>query len=418
MPHPSQPHSYAQRILVVISGESPQVITETIYALSRGKTAYHPTRTIVITTEVGRRRAAEALWGESAQLARLVKTWKLPDPGLSEADIRVPMNAGGEPDEDAHSEEALDRMGNLILSTLLECCRDGASVHVSLAGGRKTMSYLAGLALSLVGRAQDRLSHVVLSDVRFERCRAFYFPPKPAAVLELDTRDPETGQRLHLSTKGVEVRIVDVVFVRLRELLGEGKLVDNQAGRPLTELALNANAAMREPENPVVEINTYEGTIRCNKVPVRFTPAQLAFYYFLARRGRDGMHSRASDDECVAYLEAYSHVKPGGAEMREKGSYLDSILRTGEALFGRPLDADGIWPPTYSLGKTAREELFAKRGDKFNPDLSHTNQAIKRALGTVAARPFQIQSQGGRYLFPEGVQIKWLDERPVNEWGH
>lgn len=423
MPHPSRPHTYAQRVLVVISGESPQVITETLYALAYpekregGDAPFHPTRTIVVTTEVGRKRATAALWGEDGQLAHLIKTWKLPDPGLTPADVRVPIAPGGDPDEDAHTEEALDRMGDLILSTLLECCREGAAVHVSLAGGRKTMSYLAGLALSLVGRAQDRLSHVVLSDARFERCRAFYFPPKPARELELDTRDADTGARLRLSTKGVEVRIVNVVFVRLRDLLGEGKLVDSQAGKPLTELAGMANAALYAPEHASVEIDTYLGSVRCNGVAVRFAPAQLAFYYFLARRGRQGMFSRPTDGECIEYLDAYSHVRPGGAEMRKKGLYLDAILRTGVPLFSRALDANGNWPPTNALGRTEREKILTRRGAKFYPDLNHTNGAIRTALGPVASQPFLIQSHGGRYFFPEDVVIRWIDERPIDELG-
>jgi CRISPR-associated protein (TIGR02584 family) len=38
-----------------------------------------------------------------------------------------------------------------------------ASLHVSIAGGRKTMGFYLGYALSLFGRPQDRLSHVLVS---------------------------------------------------------------------------------------------------------------------------------------------------------------------------------------------------------------------------------------------------------------
>ena len=40
-----------------------------------------------------------------------------------------------------------------------------ASLHVSIAGGRKTMGFYVGYALSLFGRAQDRLSHVLVPPV-------------------------------------------------------------------------------------------------------------------------------------------------------------------------------------------------------------------------------------------------------------
>ena len=37
-------------------------------------------------------------------------------------------------------------------------------LHVSLAGGRKTMSFYLGYALSIFGRDDDRLSHVLVDE--------------------------------------------------------------------------------------------------------------------------------------------------------------------------------------------------------------------------------------------------------------
>jgi CRISPR-associated protein (TIGR02584 family) len=51
------------------------------------------------------------------------------------------------------------------------------SLHVSIAGGRKTMGFYAGYALSLYGRAQDRMSHVLV-DEKFEKGINFYYPSK------------------------------------------------------------------------------------------------------------------------------------------------------------------------------------------------------------------------------------------------
>ncbi len=48
-----------------------------------------------------------------------------------------------------------------------------ASLHVSIAGGRKTMGFYVGYALSLFGRAQDRLSHVLVPPA-FESPRRFF----------------------------------------------------------------------------------------------------------------------------------------------------------------------------------------------------------------------------------------------------
>jgi CRISPR-associated protein (TIGR02584 family) len=48
-------------------------------------------------------------------------------------------------------------------------------LHVSIAGGRKSMGFFAGYAFSLFGRTQDRLSHVLVNDP-FESFPDFYFP--------------------------------------------------------------------------------------------------------------------------------------------------------------------------------------------------------------------------------------------------
>jgi CRISPR-associated protein (TIGR02584 family) len=49
------------------------------------------------------------------------------------------------------------------------------AIHASIAGGRKTMGFYLGYALSLFGRPQDRLSHVLVSSP-FESNQNFFYP--------------------------------------------------------------------------------------------------------------------------------------------------------------------------------------------------------------------------------------------------
>ena len=422
--HPSRPHTYPNRILVVVSGETPQVITETIYALAHAPQPFRPTKTIVVTTGLGQDRAVQALWGTDGQLGKLVSSYKLPDPGLLQENILFPRNAAGVVDEDAHSEEALDRMGNLILTVLREQSAPDCAIHLSLAGGRKSMSYLAGLAVSLVGRPQDRLSHIVLSDPRFERSRNFFFPPKPAVMLELDILDKETGRKLRLSTRDVRVRMVDVPFVRLRELLGENLAIPSH-DQPMTELVREANAALTEPEDAVVEFDTYLGIVKFNGAPVHLAPGLYALYYFLARRGVNGLHGRARDEDCIDYLEHYSHVVPEGMEMRKQKRYADRVRKSGEALFAKDQFGKELfdelsrksptgWPETSRRGSDSlyNEVLDMRSRKKFMPDVSKTNDRLRRALGMVRAQPFLIQSRHGHYTLSEEVKFVWKDLRP------
>lgn len=59
---------------------------------------------------------------------------------------------------------------------------DNISLHVSISGGRKTMGFYAGYALSLHGRAQDRLSHVLVEE-EFEFITDFFYPTPSTQVI-------------------------------------------------------------------------------------------------------------------------------------------------------------------------------------------------------------------------------------------
>ena len=59
---------------------------------------------------------------------------------------------------------------------------DDTQLMVSIAGGRKTMGYYAGYALTLFGRHQDQLSHVLVSE-EFEGNRDFFFPTRQTEIV-------------------------------------------------------------------------------------------------------------------------------------------------------------------------------------------------------------------------------------------
>lgn len=83
-------------------------------------------------------------------------------------------------------DDIVDEAGNhaaadQITRLLRELTRDpGNRLHVSLAGGRKTMGFYIGYALSLYARPQDRLSHVLVNPP-FESHPEFFYPPTTAA---------------------------------------------------------------------------------------------------------------------------------------------------------------------------------------------------------------------------------------------
>ena len=410
------PADYQHRVLVVVGGESPQVITETLFALCLQAQPFVPTQVVVVTTGLGAQRVRDNLLDSEPGGGRffdLCGQYGLKGIAFTPAGIRVSTDGTGRQDQDAHTEAELMRMGDLMLATLCEFANDDSAIHLSLAGGRKTMSYYAGQAMNLVARPQDRLSHVVLSDKRFEFSPDFYFPPKVPVVLEL--RDRITGKVEQVSTAEVKVRIADVPFLRLRELLGKKALVDVSNPRRLSELIDEANIALREPGDAVVEFDTHEGKVWCNGRPVPFTQVELGLYYALAALAEDdrGLTRRASDEECLEYLELRSHVTEEGLALRKLGKYEATVQDAFDSLFGvreflEPTKLTSLTDPAE------RRLLLGRRADVLNPQFTNVNKRLIETLGSVLAQRFICQSSGrpkAAYYFPDGVRIVWKDRR-------
>ena len=415
----SNPSSYPIRVLIVVTGESPQVVTETIYALGTQPQPFVPTQVVVVTTGLGAQRVRDTLLETETEpgrgkLFQLCAQYGWQPIAFTSSNIRVSMDEAGCLDQDAHTEAELIRMGDLMLATLCEFANDETAIHLSLAGGRKTMSFFAGQAMSLVARPQDRLSHVVLSDRRFEFSPDFFFPPKIPVSLEV--RDRLTGNVERLSTADVKVRIADVPFLRLNEILGKKALVDLARPRKLSELIEEANAALVEPGDAVVEFDTYHGLVWCNGRRVPFTQVELGFYYALAVLAEDdrGLTRRAGDDECLEYLDLRSHVTEEGMTLRRLGKYEATVQDAFDSLFGvreflEPTKLSNLSDPGE------RRLLLARRADVLNPQFTNVNKKLIETLGSVLAQRFICHSSGrpnAAYYFPDGVRIVWKDRRP------
>lgn len=199
-----------QTLLLAITGMSPAVVTETLYAIDR-KGQQWPSAIKIITTTVGKDIACKSLIDEG-HLKALTDELGKPQIAFSEADILVVPNAQGQGVEDARSLEDHEALANFIMQTLRDETKNPRTrIHASLAGGRKTMTFYLGYAMSLFGRHVDQLSHVLVSD-GYEACKDFYYPTRTDHWVE--TR---TGERLN--AKEAEVTLADIPFIRQRSLV-------------------------------------------------------------------------------------------------------------------------------------------------------------------------------------------------------
>lgn len=162
----TNPIAFPRRVLLAVTGLSPQIVTETLYGLAvTRQPAFIPTEVRLITTSAGAESAERSLLGaDPGWFTRLCTDHALPPIAFSLAHIQIIRDAAGQPLADIRDPADNARVADQITETIRALTADpDCALHVSIAGGRKTMGYYAGYALSLFGRAQDRLSHVLVA---------------------------------------------------------------------------------------------------------------------------------------------------------------------------------------------------------------------------------------------------------------
>ena len=122
--------------------------------------------------------------------------------------VKIIEDASGQNLPDIRTPEENEYAANSIVQLVGELCQgENSQLHVSIAGGRKTMGFFMGYALSLYGREQDSLSHVLV-DAQYENLPSFYYP-KPYSYL-INDRDGK-----EIDAKDGKVMLAEIPWVRL-----------------------------------------------------------------------------------------------------------------------------------------------------------------------------------------------------------
>jgi len=213
---------FSQRyILVAVAGQTPAIVTETLWALEQ-QCGVRVDEIRVITTAQGAQSLIRELLGSNGAFAEYCTHYQVPAGRIafSQHHIYVLKDAEGRELQDIRNSEDNKVVANTIFSLIRSWCRRSDEVlHCSVAGGRKTMGNYLTMSLMLCGRMHDRLSHVLVSP-EFERgVHGFYYPPPRETFYARKSRvDNIPGEPL--SSRDACVELADIPFPRLRELLG------------------------------------------------------------------------------------------------------------------------------------------------------------------------------------------------------
>ncbi|MDF1584355.1 MAG: CRISPR-associated ring nuclease Csm6, partial [Methyloprofundus sp.] len=290
-----QPHEFSRRILLAVSGMSPQIVTETLYAIAvTGQDmAFIPTEVHLITTGIGSHQAElQLLHPNSGQFHQLCRDYQLPGIQFDAAHIHVIEDQQGNRLDDIKTPSQNEAAADFITHIVSQLTADeNVALHVSIAGGRKTMGYYLGYALSLYGRPQDRLSHVLVTE-KYESLRDFFYPtPESRVIYDRDNKS--------LDTQDAKVMLAEIPFVRMRggipQHLLEGKTGFNES----------VKFARQIQAQPCLQINLSEGCIQANDINIRLTDVNYAFYLWLLQHSLDGEPIKRMIDDNRDYADEF-----------------------------------------------------------------------------------------------------------------
>ena len=314
--------------LVFVIGLTPQVVTETLWAvLSRDGLRAMPSRVHLVTTAIGARRIRDDLLGETGALARFCT-----DFGLSSivAVVHVLEDGQGREQDDIRDHDDNTRMANLILRVVRELTADPLRpVHASIAGGRKSMSFYMGYGLSLYGRPQDSLSHVLVSEP-FEQCPQFWYPtpyPKELPLRNGSTCDAATAR----------VDLAEIPFLPLRDQLDEPLLTNETP-----DFAIVVADLRRILAKPTLVLETGARVLRFGDQHCQLKPREFSVYQLLAEI-RLGLLQTGSDDGWLAVSGWKTSNDPVPQRWIQIYEAVQTQVRDGKSLKKQLDDAEEIW---------------------------------------------------------------------------
>ena len=228
-------NSFAPRtVLLATVGMSPAVLTETVWALAnpekkKGRPQVVPDQVVAITTTKGKAAIEKLLLGEDGgwnRMVRALKKKRVPVEGKlrfgSSDSIRIISTPDGKADiEDLRTKEDNLQAADFFLSEIhrhVHTKEGSVQLYTSIAGGRKTMGALLLSCMSLLGREQDHVLHVLVNEP-FEKPMdpPFLFPEEKERVLLGRDGKPMKPTKT-VSDKDARLDLIDLPFVKMNIL--------------------------------------------------------------------------------------------------------------------------------------------------------------------------------------------------------
>ena len=350
-----------RQILVISTGLAPQVVTEMLwwFVAREGASRIVPDSIHIVTTGKGAAAVRERLLGAGGKLAEFCREFGLPDLD-TRVHVLVPTEADLEPGDDTRDLDTNIGYANLVTRLLRDLTSDPETrVHASLAGGRKTMSFYMGYAMSLLGREQDELSHVLISPPALENSPDFWWKPtRPRMV-----RAGRSGALC--STADAVIDVAPIPFARLRHLMSPA-LFD----APAVDFRRFVGGAQAGVEAQRVVLIDSRLEVKVGNHVVRLPPKKYALYRLLAdlrKNRRKGAGPEGIGPCHEGWLTLYDIVDvPAGKTFAPE---VERLLETYEDLPQGRVATRGM-----TLRERYRDMLPDDLQKEFNQEIANANR--------------------------------------------
>lgn len=271
-----------ETILIQLTGQTPAVLTGTLWGLAHEEEPVFPDRIVALTTSQGATKMRHVFFEEGgwAQFREALEAkgfeieGKLRFGPVGDA-IRVcPSQDRQRELEDVRSADDAEALADYCMETLRGFTEsDQTRIIVSIAGGRKASSALLHSVMTLMARNGDRITHVLVPSA-WERQRAYLFPGCPGDFWDEEGNPMDSAQ--------VEVTLMDVPFVPMRYFFKDE--LHRSAGS-FTRLMREVRSKVENIDS-ALELRVYPklGEIEINNTRLKLAPMEFLFYLYFAQR--------------------------------------------------------------------------------------------------------------------------------------
>lgn len=267
-------------ILVSAMGTSPAVLTNMVWGLAHQKHSIVPDEIVVFITKSGKELLIQRFFDDGVwnEMRSNLKREKIEIDGklvFGATSIRVIPGAEGNEIEDLRTGDDNLRAADFMLSQLRQYTEDSETeLHVSIAGGRKTISALLFSCMTLLGREQDKVYHVLLPPVFEQGVEPPFFFPEPGVTYTAKA----TGKKYKANK--VQSELFEVPFVRMRGWYQDKfKDIPPSYRTLISKVQTVAPPAVAYPE---IEIDAWNGWVKVDGKLVPMSKPCFAMLLLLA----------------------------------------------------------------------------------------------------------------------------------------